>query len=79
MNADKRNLVKTAEISVEMPDTIVVDLFDGRRYAMNVRETLMRAGTAAGAIEFISRLIDQSIFDRLILANLRPVLRPKGG
>ena len=77
MNAEQRTPVKTAKISVEMPDTIVVDLFDGRQYVMNVKETLMRAGTAAGAVDFISTLIDRSIFDRLILANLRPLPRPK--
>lgn len=77
MNAEQRTPVKTAKISVEMPDTIVVDLFDGRQYVMNVKETLMRAGTAASASDFISALIDRAIFDRLILANLRPSPRPK--
>ena len=78
MSAEQRTPVKTAKISVELPDTIVVDLFDGRQYVMNVKETgLMRAGTAAGAIDFISALVDRSIYDTLILANLRPSPRPK--
>ena len=77
MNAEQRTPVKTAKISVEMPDTIVVDLFDGRQYVMNVKDTLMQAGTAASAIDFVSTLIDRAIFDRLILANLRPSPRPR--
>jgi hypothetical protein len=78
MNAEQRTPVKTAKISVELPDTVVVDLFDGRQYVMNVKETgLMRAGTAAGAIDFISTLCARAVFDTLILANLRPSPRPK--
>ena len=78
MNAGKRSPTKTARISVEGDDLIIVDLFDGRQYEINVRTTgLMRVGTAAGAVDFVTNLMDRSIFDTLILANLRPSPRPR--
>jgi hypothetical protein len=65
--------ITTATLGLDENDLVILREFGGGEFEIDVKTAgLVRAGTATSALGFIKELLNRSMRDTLILANLSP-------